>query len=165
MPNGLTYRAIRARHLLSHVFEHWLWGWINNFIPHFAECKFIFIHTGVEVNPFTFTKRGPWWLSDNRQAWYIGFFCGAGGGVGYFVSMLQIIYDQPFILKTGHSRAITPVIMWPRVIPLTLSQCTLECHWLIQCTLGYHWATQRILAGYTGNLVETAHTGMPLGKL
>ena len=25
MPNALTYWAIRARHLLSHVFEHWLW--------------------------------------------------------------------------------------------------------------------------------------------
>ena len=25
MPNALTYRAIRARHLLSHVFEYWIW--------------------------------------------------------------------------------------------------------------------------------------------
>ena len=25
MPNALTYWAIRAKHLLSHVFEHWLW--------------------------------------------------------------------------------------------------------------------------------------------
>ena len=25
MPNVLTYWAIRARHLLSHVFEHWFW--------------------------------------------------------------------------------------------------------------------------------------------
>ena len=25
MQNALTYWAIRARHLLSHVFEHWLW--------------------------------------------------------------------------------------------------------------------------------------------
>ena len=25
MPNALTYWAIRARHLLSHVFEYWLW--------------------------------------------------------------------------------------------------------------------------------------------
>ena len=25
MPNALTIWAIRARHLLSHVFEHWLW--------------------------------------------------------------------------------------------------------------------------------------------
>ena len=25
MPNALTYWAIRARRLLSHVFEHWLW--------------------------------------------------------------------------------------------------------------------------------------------
>ena len=25
MPNALTYWVIRARHLLSHVFEHWLW--------------------------------------------------------------------------------------------------------------------------------------------
>ena len=25
MPNALTYWAIRARHLLSHVFKHWLW--------------------------------------------------------------------------------------------------------------------------------------------
>ena len=28
MPNALTYWAIRARHLLSHVFEHWLWWYI-----------------------------------------------------------------------------------------------------------------------------------------
>ena len=25
MPNALTYWVIRARNLLSHVFEHWLW--------------------------------------------------------------------------------------------------------------------------------------------
>ena len=25
MPNALTIRAVRARHLLSHLFEYWLW--------------------------------------------------------------------------------------------------------------------------------------------
>ena len=30
MPNALNYWAIRARHLLSHVFEHWLW-WYRYF--------------------------------------------------------------------------------------------------------------------------------------
>ena len=28
MPNALTIWAIRARHLLSHAFEHWLWWYI-----------------------------------------------------------------------------------------------------------------------------------------
>ena len=58
MPNALTCWAIRARHLLSHVFEHWLWWYryfwskVNIWCVNCArETAFIFVTwTGILVN-------------------------------------------------------------------------------------------------------------------
>ena len=59
----------------------------------------------------------------------------------------------------GQCRMISLPLPWVSVHWLV--QCTLECHWLTQCTLGYHWATQRILAGYTGTLLEKLSWNSP----
>ena len=56
MPNALTYWAIRARHLLSHVFEHWFWRYryfwskVNIWYVNCARAtSFIFAHYDVTV--------------------------------------------------------------------------------------------------------------------
>ena len=65
----------------------------------------------------------------------------------------------------------SPVIPWASVHWLV--QCTLECHWNATGWPSVHWDTtgppseylQGTLEHHWKNLVETAHTGMPLEKL
>ena len=63
MPNALTYWASRARHLLSHVFEHWLWRYryflvnIWNVICAQATAFIFDTRTGVLVKVSTFLRQ------------------------------------------------------------------------------------------------------------
>ena len=78
MPNALTYWAIRARHLLSHVFEYWLWWcryflskvniWNANFV---RATAFIFdTRTGVLVKVSKFLRHKMSRPEGDRFLWY-----------------------------------------------------------------------------------------------
>ena len=87
-----------------------------------------------------------------------------------------------FGLNNGFSPSMRQAIIWLdywRIYPLPwasvhwLVQCTLECHWNTTVWPSVHWDTtgrpneylQGTLEHHWKNLVETAHTGMPLEKL
>ena len=95
MPNALTYWAIRARHLLSHVVEYWLW-----------RCRYLWSKVNIwnincaRATAFIFDTQALIW---NLKVRFMGVVIGQGNAVStvsnWFTSFFALHqFDQQFMI-------------------------------------------------------------------
>ena len=139
MPNALTYWAIRARHLLSHVFEYWLW-----------QCRYYWSKVNI-------------WNVNCARATALIFDTRTGARCWRKIQILDPLfrysriksnynYFRPLFLP--RHRNLTPFLV-PRLLSQRiLGEPTYQLHWLFDIGVSWHSRESNCTGSYPQNDFE-----------
>ena len=121
MPNVLTIWAIRARHLLSHVFEYWLWRY-RYFLCKVSifEVKLTFKMLTVRRQQHSFSTHKRMFLWKCQSFWDRKWLDLRGTRTPYLMSIIKcrmkLLIHSPTstvqLLRLGMDKSFLPILYW-----------------------------------------------------